>query len=225
MFMRRPAAVPVHAERAMIRFLIPLLASLTVPNPAFSQDMSPAVPARVRYEQDIVYAQPNGGKELKLDVARPAVGKGPFPTVVLIPGGGWLYKGRKFKVPFQLELASRGYVAVSLDYRGTPQSQFPAQVYDAKAAVRWLRTNAARFNIDTERVAAIGYSAGGNVATLLGLTRPNDGLEGIKEKPATSSAVSLVVSCQGISDFVTLYNKHCLAEPATIQRRYVRLVL
>jgi acetyl esterase/lipase len=190
-----------------------------------AQDRKPMVPSGVRYEEDLVYSSPGTGKPLLLDVARPTVGKGPYPTVVLIPGGGWLSRGRKFKVPFQLDLASRGYVAVSIEYRWNPESPFPAQIHDAKKALRWLKDNAARFGIDTTRMAAVGYSAGGNVASLLGLTRPDDGLEPDRDSSDGSPEVSLVVSCNGISDFASLYEQHCLAEPSTLARRYVRVVL
>jgi len=206
-----------------------LLASLgvclTLSSRSAAHNRGLMIPSGVHYEQDIVYSSPAGGKTLLLDVARPAVGKGPHPTVVLIPGGGWLSRGRKFKVPFQLELASHGYVAVSIDYRWNPESPFPSQIHDAKKALRWLKENAAHFGIDPSRLAAVGYSAGGNVASLLGLTRPDDGLEPDRNDPSGSPGLSLVVSCHGISDFATLYDKHCLAEPSTLARRYVRLVL
>src|SRR4051794_22352406 len=103
--------------RSSLLLLACLGECLSSSNRSAAQDHKPAVPSDVRYDEDIVYSSPGTGKPLLLDVARPAVGKAPHPTVVLIPGGGWLSRGRKFKVPFQLDLASRGYVAVSIDYR------------------------------------------------------------------------------------------------------------
>src|SRR2546423_1591128 len=132
-----------------MRYSLLLLASLgvclTLSSRATAHDRKLAVPSGVRYEEDITYASPDMGQPLLLDVARPAVDKGPYPTVVLIPGGGWLSRGRKFKVPFQFELASHGYVAVSIDYRWNPESPFPSQIQDAKTAIRWLKNNATRF--------------------------------------------------------------------------------
>lgn len=191
---------------------------------ATAQEGKPRVPVGVRHDEDFVYCTPDKGKPLLIDVARPTVGKGPFPTVVLIPGGGWLTRGRKFQTTFQLNLAARGYVVASIDYRGSPESAFPTQLIDARTALRWLKSNAPRFDIDTQRLAAIGYSAGGNVASLLGLTRPGDGLAPDPDKDQ-GAGLALVVSCHGISDFASLYDKHCLAEPATLQRKYVRFVL
>ncbi len=185
---------------------------------------SVAVPPGVRFEEGLDYCKISETRSLKLDVARPQ-GKGPFPTIVLIPGGGWLSEGRVFKRPLQFDLAARGYVAVSVEYRGAPTSPFPTQLYDVKSAVRWLRANAARFEIDSNRLAAVGYSAGGNIASLLGLTTPRDRLEGAAGDLKQSSQVSLVVSHYGISDFAALYDGHCLAKPLTRERVYVKLVL
>src|SRR5262245_7297062 len=115
---------------------------LTSSSRSAAQDRKPMVPSGVRYDEDIVYSSPSTGKPLLLDLARPTMGKGPSPTVVLSPGGGWLSRGRKCKVPFQLDLASRGYVAVSIEYRWNPESPVPSQIHDAKKALRWLKDNA-----------------------------------------------------------------------------------
>ncbi len=183
-----------------------------------------AVPPGVLFDEGLGYRDLGEGKSLKLDLARPQ-GKGPFPTVVLIPGGGWLSNGRTFKRPLQFELAARGYVAVAIDYRVSPVSPFPTQLHDVKGAIRWLRANAARFDIDDKRLAAVGYSAGGNIASLLGLTTPQDKLEGEAGDLKQSSQVALVVSHYGISDFAALYDGHCLVKPLTTERAYVKFVL
>ncbi len=81
---------------------------------------------------------------------------------------------RKTNLPLMIKLAQEGYAAVSVQYR--LGSRFPAAVHDVKCAVRWLRANAAVFNLDAERFAALGYSSGGTMACLLGLTTPLDGL-------------------------------------------------
>ena len=70
-------------------------------------------------------------------------------------------------------------MAVSPDYRlATAQARFPAQVEDCKAAVRWLRTNAAKYKIDPDHIGAVGFAAGGHLACMLGVTDKGDGLEG-----------------------------------------------
>jgi acetyl esterase/lipase len=177
----------------------------------------------VRFDEAVSYRDLGDGKSLKLDVARPAA-RGPYPTVVLIPGGGWLSKGRVFKRPLQFEMAALGYVAVSIEYRNAPTSPFPTQLHDVKGAVRWLRANAEQYDIDKNRVGVVGYSAGGNIASLMGLTRAEDKLEG-EGNANQSSQVSVVVNHYGISDFAALYNGHCLAMPLTTERVYVKFVL
>ncbi len=77
---------------------------------------------------------------------------------------------RKSNLPLLIKLAQEGYAAVSVQYR--LGSRFPARGHDVKCAVRWLRANAAVFNLDGERFAALGYSSGGTMAWLLGLTTP-----------------------------------------------------
>jgi acetyl esterase/lipase len=145
------------------------------------------------------------GVELKLDLARPAEGKGPFPALVFIHGGGWFQDTRaEFDYTIQ-QAAEKGYVAVTVDYRltkdelpnGQPKYPFPAQVYDVKAAVRWLRENAKTYGIDPNRIGAVGSSAGAYLALMLGLTNPSDGFEGDGTKTDYASNVQAVVSVMG----------------------------
>jgi len=97
------------------------------------------------YIKGIVYGK-GGDVELKLDLARPASGEGPFPALVFIFGGSW-YTGSRFQFYYEsMRAAERGYVAVTVDYRltnvrenGKVKYLFPAQVHDVKCAVRWLR--------------------------------------------------------------------------------------
>jgi acetyl esterase/lipase len=98
------------------------------------------------------------------------------------------------------EFAQRGFVAISPQYRFCPESPFPAQVHDVKAAVRWLRRHAGDYNVDPERIGAIGFSAGGHLALMLGLTGSDDGLEGEAEAGAPSSKVQVVVNFFGPTD-------------------------
>jgi acetyl esterase/lipase len=128
-----------------------------------------APPARPRpvLEPGLVFAQA-GDATLRLDLARPAGGEGPFPAVVCLHGGGWVAGDRKQMAQTIEVLARRGYVAVAPDYRLAPQHRFPAPVEDCQAAVRWLRANAARYKVDPGRVGVVGLAAGGHLACLLG---------------------------------------------------------
>jgi acetyl esterase/lipase len=92
-----------------------------------------------------------------------------------------------------------------VQYRFAPDAPFPAPVHDVKCAVRWLRANASVFNFDTDRFAALGYSSGGNMACLLGLTTQLDGLEGKGGFNGFRSDVQVVISFAGISDVAECY--------------------
>ena len=108
--------------------------------------------------EDLVYTKV-GDRELKLDIIMPAEGDGPFPTLLVIHGGGWA-AGNKKDVRFVMEeAAKRGYVAISPQYRFCPKDLFPAQVHDVKAAVRWLRAHKDEYEIDPDHIGATGFSA------------------------------------------------------------------
>ena len=100
-------------------------------------------------------------------------------------------------------IARLGYVGVTVGYRLVPRARFPAQVEDCKAAIRWMRANATRYQIDPGRIAVVGVSAGGHLAAMLGLTTPSDGIEGDGGSNAQSSEVQAVVSFFGPTDFTT----------------------
>jgi len=155
---------------------------------------------RVTTEDDLIYTKA-GQVELKLDLARPAEGDGPFPGVLVIHGGGWC-RGDKAQMRGALtEFARRGYVAIAPQYRLCPQDTFPAQVHDVKAAVRWLKHHAKDYKLDPEHIGAIGFSAGGHLSLMLGLTGPGDDLEGDHAVDAHSTRIQAVVNYFGPTDF------------------------
>jgi acetyl esterase/lipase len=153
----------------------------------------------VRHEADVVFARV-GDEALRADLALPAVGDGPFPAVVCLHGGGWVGGDRKQMGQTIEVLARRGYVGVAPDYRLAPAHPWPACVEDCKAAVRWLRASAGRYRINPERIGAVGLSAGGHLACLLGVTGPADGLEGTAGHLDRPSKVQAVVSFAGPTD-------------------------
>lgn len=120
----------------------------------------------------IAYAQ-RGAETLRLDVFRPA-GPGPHPAVVVLHPGGWTRGSRGMMASAAQTLADAGFVAVAPSYRLAPEHRFPAQLEDARDAVRWLRSHAAALEVDTERIGAFGYSAGAHLAALLA-TLPAEG--------------------------------------------------
>ncbi|HSH96284.1 MAG TPA: alpha/beta hydrolase [Roseimicrobium sp.] len=164
-----------------------------------------AVPEDVVFTRDIEYAKPDGQSQL-LNLAQPKDGKGPFPAVLCIHGGGFRAGNREGYNKLCLKLAQNGYVAVTIEYRLAPKFQFPAAVYDCKAAVRWLRLNAEKYHIDPSRIGVTGGSAGGHLAQFLGVTQGVVQFEG-DSNPGASSDVSCVVNYYGPSDFTQSYGK------------------
>jgi acetyl esterase/lipase len=158
-----------------------------------------ADPPPITTAYDVPYATA-GGVELQLDLAQPARGNGPFPAVLVIHGGAWREGGKEENRRLLIDFARRGYVAVSPEYRFCPKDTFPAQVHDVKAAVRFLRANASSLKIDSQRIGAMGFSAGAHLALFLGLTGPEDGLEGEAPKGAPSSRVQAIVDFYGPTD-------------------------
>jgi acetyl esterase/lipase len=157
------------------------------------------------FEQDIEYANP-GGQHLQLNLARPKEAKGPSPAVLCIHGGGFRAGKREGWDARCKQLAERGFVAATVTYRLAPKYQFPAAVHDVKAAVRWLRANADKYQIDPERIGVVGDSAGGHLAQFLGVTAGVKEFEG-EGNPKQSSAVTCVVNYYGPSDFTKSYGK------------------
>ena len=155
---------------------------------------------RVAYTRDVVYGHA-GGVELKLDVAAPVRGEGPFPAVVCIHGGAW-QAGKKEDLEFFARyLAEQGYVAATVAYRLAPAHLWPAQIEDVKCAVRYLRAHAKELNIDPANIFATGASAGGHLSLMLGLMEAKDGLEGAGGAAEFPSTVRGVANFFGPTDF------------------------
>jgi acetyl esterase/lipase len=157
------------------------------------------------FEQGIEYANPDG-QHLQLNLARPKEATGRLPAVLCIHGGGFRAGKREGWDKRCQQLAERGFVAATVTYRLAPKYQFPAAVHDVKAAVRWLRANADKYQIDPERIGVVGDSAGGHLAQFLGVTGGVAEFEG-EENAGPSSRVTCVVNYYGPSDFTKSYGK------------------
>ena len=119
---------------------------------------------------DVVYSTIPGYRPLHLDLYRASVNATPHPLVVFVHGGGWWAANQRAASAFLdfpavlANLAQRGYVVASIEYRLSGEAPFPAQLLDLQEAVRFLRANAARFGIDPAKVALWGISAGAQLA-------------------------------------------------------------
>jgi acetyl esterase/lipase len=160
------------------------------------------LPANVRYEPDVAFL-PTNRRELA-DLYFPSESpKGKrLPAVLVIHGGGFNDgdKARPREINFATNLVANGYVVMSINYKLRKQQgqvTWPQPVLDAKAAVRWLRKNADRLEIDPERIGAMGGSAGGNLSAMLALTGPEDGFDQKEPYGEFSSRVSCAVDFYG----------------------------
>jgi len=157
-----------------------------------------------RYD-GVTYAIAPGYRPLLLDLWVPA-SPSPPPLVVWIHGGAWMLGDRRYLPetvrPNQLfeELVAAGLAVATIDYRHALEAQFPAQLHDAKAAIRYLRAHANELGIETERIGVWGESAGGHLAALVGLTGQQPDLEGAIGVLRQSSAVDVVVDWYGVAD-------------------------
>ncbi len=179
-----------------------MIGVLSILSPAYAQE---TVPAGVVFEKNIEYSNPDD-QHLQLNMARPKEGAGLFPAVICIHGGGFRAGTRESFNGLCLQLAERGYVAVTVSYRLAPKYQFPAAVHDVKTAVRWMRANAEKYQIDPNRIGTTGGSAGGHLAQFLGVTSGVKKFEGDGGNAEHSSSVKCVVNFYGPSDFTKSYD-------------------
>ena len=143
-----------------------------------------------------------GQKSLLLDLYLPQEGQMPWPVIVWIHGGAWR-KGSK-DTPPALFMVARGYAVASISYRLSQEAIFPAQIFDCKAAVRWLWANAGSYDLNPVRIGAWGASAGGHLAALLGTSGGVERLEGTVGVQGYSSRVQAVCDWFGPSDFLRM---------------------
>ncbi|MDF9832481.1 acetyl esterase/lipase [Ereboglobus sp. PH5-5] len=190
--MKSKRAVPVIAAA--------LIAGICAPA-GLSAQKAGATPPDVTAYRDMPYVT-GGGKRQTLDLYVPknAGAKKPFPLIIWIHGGGWEKGSKTSCFPLRMDFAKRGYAIASINYRYTSSAPFPAQIEDCKAAVRWLRSRAGEYNLDPNRFAAWGSSAGGHLAALLGVTGHVRKFD-VGENLQTSSRVQAVVDFYGPADF------------------------
>ncbi len=155
-------------------------------------------------EKDVTYCEIDG-HDLKMDIYYPKVADELVPAVLYLHGGAFI-GGDKAEVFDVNELAARGYLVASINYRLAPNYLFPAQIEDAKCAIRYLRGNAKRLGLNTDRIGVFGYSAGAVLAALLGTTDSSAGFDGPGGWIDQSNRVQAVVEISGISDFASLNN-------------------
>jgi acetyl esterase/lipase len=144
------------------------------------------------------------GHPLLLDLCIPKAAAKPVPLFVWIHGGGMKAGSRTGSRVRILPLIPLGYAVASLDYRLAPGTTWPGQLYDCKAAIRWLRAHAAQYGYDPNRIGVGGDSAGGTLVAMLGTTADRPEMEGNEGTPGVSSAVQVVAFLFGGADFTDM---------------------
>ncbi|WP_223860929.1 alpha/beta hydrolase [Spirosoma validum] len=161
------------------------------------------LPVGVRVTKNIPYSTPIADRKLLLDVYSPAATSPKnHPAVIMIHGGGWRSGDRSHNNTLAGQLAGKGFVAIPVEYRLSTEALYPAAVHDIKAAIRWLRAHANTYHIDPKRIAVLGFSAGGQLAALIGTTNKNAAFEGKGGNATYSSAVQAIVDIDGVLAFI-----------------------
>lgn len=156
----------------------------------------------VKEYRNITYCR-LGGRKLQLDVFE-NIQKSDAPriAIIIIHGGGWRTGNRTQHYPLAQKLADLGYVCFTPEYRLSTEALFPAAVYDIKSAIRWVKSHALEYTIDSEKIVVLGFSAGGELAAFMGTTGNMPLFEGYIGDTEESSNVNAVIDIDGVLSFV-----------------------
>ncbi|RNI31530.1 alpha/beta hydrolase [Rufibacter latericius] len=154
---------------------------------------------------NIAYAGTQNSRQT-LDITYPNHSTPPYKTIVLFHGGGWMAGHKQSETIASIfQAVHQGYAVVSVNYRLSGEVKWPKPLHDAKAAIRFLRANSQKYQLDTEKLVVWGASAGGHIAEMLAATNHQPAFEDLSMGNKTaSSAVQGVVAWYGVADVSTL---------------------
>lgn len=161
------------------QIILTLLSVILVSTLGFSQNnpVMDIFPKGTTLHGNVAYNNDTLTKHL-LDIYLPPNVKGKVPLVIFIHGGGWLGNDKYADIGYMkktvAEIVSRGFALAPIDYRFATQAIFPAQIQDCNRAISFLVDNADKYNLDKKRIAVMGFSAGGHLASLTGLSKNNN---------------------------------------------------
>lgn len=169
----------------------------------FIKMVSTELPESILEFRNLTYVN-YGQRELQLDLYTPALtAEANRPAIILVHGGGWRAGYRENLTALAQQLALRGYAAATISYRLAPEAKYPAAIHDVKAAIRWMRVNARTYGINPDYIAIAGGSAGGQIASLVGVTSGNEKFDPQAKTSNVSSAVQAIINIDGLSDFTS----------------------
>lgn len=172
------------------------------------------VPDLLQIDSNLTYAQVPGWlnqttRELHLSVIRhqKCFDNHKFPVILWFAGGAWMDVDYNVHLADLTAYAKRGFVVVDVEYRDSNKTKFPGQLEDAKAAIRYLKKNAAKFQIDPTKIIAMGESAGGHLASMLGVTNDSEKFD-VGDNLNFDSKVALAIPWSGVVDPLTTMNSN-----------------
>jgi len=172
---------------------------------------APRIPESIRAELDVPYAGTDNPRQ-KLDLYLPRQLKTdkPLPVVAFIHGGAWQAGDKRGGLGTVASFVESGeYAAVSIGYRLSSEATWPAQIHDCKAAIRWLRANAKKYNFDPDKIGVVGPSAGGHLVAMLGTSGGVAELDGrLGDHQNESSRVACVVDLYGPTELLKMGGSH-----------------
>jgi len=172
---------------------------------------NPYIPDNVKFIPYMIYGSVNG-RNLTADVFTPQqMPAKPRPAIVFLHGGSWMFGGpSQFHFHSAYLAAKYNFFAMSVDYRMSGEAKFPAALQDAKCAIRWIRAHAKKLNIDPERIAICGGSAGGHLSSMIATTAGVPEYEGNGGNPGYPSHANLAILFNGEFDMWDLVKKGSL---------------
>jgi acetyl esterase/lipase len=187
-----------------------LLALLLITTQIWAQSASPVkrlFPEGTVFHENINYANDADPKHL-LDIYLPSGNKKNLPLVVWIHGGAWMMNDKYADMGYMKEtvrsIVNKGYAFASIDYRHSTTNPFPAQIQDCNQAIQWLYDHADQYGIQKKKIALIGFSAGGHLASLIGLSANDKVPQFTHNGKPTTFKISLVIDFYGPSDLIAL---------------------
>jgi acetyl esterase/lipase len=157
---------------------------------------------KIIVQNDLVFCK-YGNRNMHLDLYAPEIEANDLiPAVVLIHDGGWSTGDKSLLSQYALAFADSGYVCICPEYRFSPEAQYPAAVIDVKTAVKWLFANAQKYHIDTLKVTIMGSSAGGQLATLVGVTSTTNKFNPKNNLHKQKIRINAIIDIDGVLAFI-----------------------
>lgn len=173
-------------------------------------EFSTQLPGDVTMYGDVTYASRTGFRPLTMDIYKPNK-SGPLPAVITVHGGGWRAGTPRtsdiigYDWPTVLAgLAERGFVIFAVSYRLSEEAKFPAPVHDVRSAIRWVRSNAERYDVDPGKIVLWGGSAGAQIVNMVALTCSDPSFDAPDAPAEPGVCVSGVVDWYGPTDFMNI---------------------